>query len=157
MLLTSKNSNLKHPTIVVNILEQLFNFCWQRGAAVQSKLTSKDRLFLKKGDKSQSWNLSFIFKVFCYSRLQSEQPEDFFSSTNCGFASTAVLLLTEFSFLASSSSSSSSSGSSWGIWEEDKFKNQQVLVIWFVTMLLRKSLLGRFPGAFTLPEMNTKV
>ena len=122
MLLTSKNSNFKHPTIVVNILEQLFNFCWQFAAAVQSKLTSKDRLFLKKGDKSKSWNLSFIFKVFCYSRLQSEQPEDFFSSTNCGFASTVVLLFTEFSFLSSSSSSSSSSGSSWGIWPEDKLK-----------------------------------
>ena len=36
--------------------------------------------------------------------------------------------------------------------KKTSLKNPQV--IWFVTMLFRKSLLGRFPGAFTLPAMK---
>ena len=104
--------------------------------------------------------------MFCYSILQSEQPEDIFSSTNCGSESDGV-----FSSVVSFSSSSSSSvksGSSVGIWME-YFGGRLFHLILFIffciccllfvfdpTMLFRKSLLGRFPGAFTRPDMKIK-
>ena len=109
-----------------------------------------------RGSEKAHKKRKIVWKMFCYSILQSEQPEDIFSSTNCGSESDGV-----FSSVVSFSSSSSSSvksGSSVGIWIEYLLGKVFHLILFEFdpTMLFRKSLLGRFPGAFTRPDMKIK-